>query len=558
MKRAVGIDLGTTNSAVARLVDRRPVLVPDANGDVLLPSVVGFDAAGGLLVGRAARNQLLVAPERTVRSVKRAMGSDTTFAMGGRAWSAPEISALVLRALADRVAVATGERPDAAVITVPAWFTEPQRQATREAGVLAGLEVLRLVNEPTAAALTYEGQLEERLLVYDLGGGTFDVSVVERGADFTEVLASRGDTTLGGDDLDLAIARRLAVRWERPEIERNPVGWARLLAAAERTKIALSTRTTVRVQETFLLGDAHLDLLFTRGELEAIALPLLMPTIRHVEAALADAKVALADVSRILLVGGMTRIPLVHSLLHDALGVPAHHEVDPDASVALGAAILAGRMTGAGVDAMLVDVTPQSICVAARNEADVQNPRAVVVIERNTVVPVTRSQPFQTPFSGMREVLIKVGQGESARFDDLTALGSFTFDKLAGGAAGESIDVSMHLDVSGVLTVTAIERKTGREARITITDAPHALAERRRAGGQRALQEALSGLGIDESFAAAERLLAQARVAEGGAPDARASLEAAIVALDVACASEDQAQIDRQCDVLADALLDLL
>lgn len=557
MRHVVGIDLGTTNSAVAQLREGNVRLVADAKGDELLPSVVGFDAAGALLVGRPARNQLVVAPERTVRSVKRVMGSDRRFDMGGRAWSAPEISALILRALIDRVEAATGARPEAAVITVPAWFTEPQRQATREAGVLAGLEVLRLVNEPTAAVLTYEGDLDERLLVYDLGGGTFDISVVERGADFTEVLSSRGDTTLGGDDLDLAIACRLAERWGHREVADQPIAQARLLAAAERAKIALSSRTTVRVQETFLLEGKHLDVTLTREELEEIARPLLLPTLEHLEAALADAKVSVGDVSRIVLVGGMTRMPLVHQLLHDSFGLPTHHEVDPDASVALGAAILAGRMTGAPVEAMLVDISPQSVAISVRNHYDPTDPNACVVIERNTVVPVTRSRVVFTPEAGMPWVDIGVGQGESQRFADLTRLGEFRLDKLSGGPAGAAIDVTMRLDVSGVLSVTAIERKTGREAQITISDAAHALAERRRAGSQRAVQDTTPGGGMDQAYATAERLLAQARAATGGSLQAREALSAAITGLDAACATEDQSAIDRHCDALADALLDL-
>ena len=558
MKKTVGIDLGTTNSAVAHLVDRRPVIVADARGDLLLPSVVGFDVANGLLVGRPARNQLVVAPERTVRSVKRAMGTDQQFEMGGRSWTAPEVSALILRCLIDRVETATGQRPEAAVITVPAWFTEPQRQATREAGLLAGLEVLRLVNEPTAAALTYEGDLDERLLVYDLGGGTFDVSVVERGADFTEVLASRGDTTLGGDDVDLAIARRLADRWGKRGIGQDAIGHARFLAAAERAKIALSTRTTVRVQETFLFGGAHLDMEFTREEMEEVIRPLLEPTIQHVIDALKDARVDVRDVSRMVLVGGMTRMPLVHQLLHDAFGLPVHHEVDPDASVALGAAILAARITGDAVEAMLVDVTPQSLAISVRNRWDEDDPDASVIIERNTVVPVTRSRTFQTPVGGMRKVLIQVGQGESPRFGDLTKLGSFHLEKLSGGPAGEPIDVSMHLDVSGVLKVTAVERKTGREAHVTVTDAPQALAERRRAGGQRAILEVVPAAGLAEAQAAALGLLRQAKSSTGGSADARLALDAAITGLEGACASGEQGAIQRGSDALADAILDLV
>lgn len=558
MSFAVGIDLGTTNSVVAHLVDGCPAVVSGPNGDALLPSVVGFDPHGNLLVGRPARNQFVVAPERTVRSVKRSMGSEKSFPMAGRSWTPPELSALVLRALTDQVVAATGHRPDTAVITVPAWFTEPQRQATHEAGRIAGLEVLRLVNEPTAAALTYDGTLDERMLVYDLGGGTFDVSVVERGADFTEVLASRGDTKLGGDDLDLALARWLAARWGHPDLETNPVAMARLLAAAERAKIALSTRTTVRVQESFLFNGAHLDLLLTRAELEEVALPLILPTIQHVEAALSDSRTSIGEISRVLLVGGMTSMPVVHQLIRDRLALPVHHEVDPDTSVALGAAILAGRLTGQAVAAMLVDVTPQSLAIASRNRDDESNPFASIIIERNTVVPVTRSREFQVSATGRSQMGIRVGQGEAEWFNELTELGNFVVDKISGAVEGDPVDVSMHLDVSGKLTVSATIRKTGKEGKLTISSAAGALLEHRRAGSIVALAQTKDGAGLAEAFAAAERLLAQARTIEGGSAEARQRLEQAIAALDAACAAEDAPAIHAATDTLADVILDLI
>ncbi len=557
---AVGIDLGTTNSAVAAVVGRHPSLLPDPSGNVLLPSVVGFDAQGGLLVGRPARNQLLVAPERTVRSVKRAMGSDRVWAMEGRSWTPVEISAVVLRTLVDQAAAALGSRPTRAVITVPAFFTDLQRQATRDAGTMAGLEVLRLVNEPTAAALTYEADGDTLALVYDLGGGTFDVSVVEVGQDFTEVRASRGDTALGGDDIDLAFARLIASTWRHPEAEQDPIAWARLTAAAERAKIALSERTTVRVRESFLLGDLHLDLVLTREQLEDVARPIVEPTLRHVSDALADAGLVPANVHRLVLVGGQTKMPLVRTLLEEALDIPIHADVEPDTAVALGAGLLAGRLTGESVDALLVDVTPHTLAAGVLRDLDEPDLMALPIIPRNTVVPATRSHVAYTVYPGQKEVRIPIGQGESPRFDALTTLGEVRLAGLTGKGAHQPVEIRFHLDASGVLTATAVERHSGREAEVVIADSPYALAERRRAGGARAVEDAVaaSSSGLDDLRIVARRMLDQAGRAHPEAPDRQAALQAAIQALEAALETTDADAIGQASDALADLLLELV
>ncbi|MCK6530648.1 Hsp70 family protein [Myxococcota bacterium] len=557
---AIGIDLGTTNSAVAIVLEGQPRLVPDGSGDVLLPSVVGFDAEGRTLVGRAARNQVVVAPERTVRSVKRAMGTDATFSVGGRDWTPVEVSALILRSLVDRVEASTGARPARAVITVPAFFTDAQRQATRDAGELAGLEVLRLVNEPTAAALTYAAEREEMVVVFDLGGGTFDVSVVERGPDFTEVRASHGDTHLGGDDLDVALARALAAEWGHPEVEQDRLGWERLVQAAERAKIALSERNTVKVQETWLLGDLHLDVVLTREALEEVVRPLLLPTLEHLATALEQAGVAAADVDRVLLVGGATRMPLVRQILEEALPAPVHADVDPDAAVALGAGLLAARLAGEEVDALLVDVTPHSLCAGMSHGHGDPTLYAEVIIARNTVVPVTRSRVGYTHFPGQPQVRIPIGQGEGVEFDDLTRLGEVVLTDLDPRAGIQPIDIRYHLDASGVLTVHATERLSGKDAQVRIADSPYALSERRRAGSAAAVDRASTAPaeGLEEVREVAARMLLQASKARGGDEAALARMNEAAAELARALDGGDAAAISRATDTLADRLLDMV
>lgn len=556
----IGIDLGTTNSAVARVEAGQVRLVADASGDVLVPSFVGFDTEGRLRVGRPARNQWVVAPERTVKSVKRTMGTGATFQMGGRSWSPAEVSALILRALADRVEAATGERPGRAVVTVPAFFNDVQRQATRDAGELAGLEVVRLVNEPTAAALTYTCEADELIAVYDLGGGTFDVSVVERGPDFTEVRASHGDTALGGDDLDRALAREIAREWGHPEVEHDPVAWARLVQTTERAKIALTERTTVKVQEAFLLGDLHLDLVLTRDRLEEVVRPLLEPTVEHVNEALRAAGLEAGALSRIVLVGGATRMPLVRDLLERAFSVPVHAEVDPDAAVALGAGLLAGRLAGEAVDALLVDVTPFSLCAGmARSPRDPEL-WSTVIVPRNTVVPVTRSQVGYTLGFGQPKVIVPIGQGEAERFRDLAYLGEVVLEGLDPGASVQPIDIRFHLDASGVLEVTATERHTRKEAIVTIQNSPHALSEHRKAGGSTAVEEATlaPSQGLDEARTVARRLLAQAERTPSGDSETLTQARAAAQEVATALEGDDLGALLAATDRLADRLLDLV
>ncbi len=402
----VGIDLGTTNSLIGALVDGKPRLFADASGAELLPSVVGAGPGGELYVGRAAKNRRLLDPRGTVVSVKRSMGTDVRLEVGKRELSPPQVSALILGALLDRAEAALGSRPTRAVITVPAYFGEAQRQATRDAGAMAGLTVERLVNEPTAAALTYQSGAEELVMVYDLGGGTFDVSVLERDEGLLEVRASRGDTHLGGDDIDRALSELVLARLgaARAAVEADPRAMTRVVEAAERAKIALSDKEEVRLFDPFLTGEGadavHLDLALTRADVEEVARPFVQRTLSHVDAALRDAGVAASAASRILLVGGASKMPLVRRMVAGHLGRPVHVDLDADRAVALGASLLAGRIGGADVDEVLVDITPHTLAVGAADQAYLEGRepelRATTVIPRNTVVPVERTRTVYT------------------------------------------------------------------------------------------------------------------------------------------------------------------
>lgn len=483
MTTVVGIDLGTTNSLVAALEDGQPWVIPDEAGELLLPSVVGLDAEGQLLVGAAARRQYAAAPERTVRSIKRQMGSSGTVALGESRHRPQEISALILRTLKQRAEAALGEAVEQAVITVPAYFTDAQRQATKEAGEIAGMEVLQILNEPTAAALVFDRRDDDsqRLLVYDLGGGTFDVSIVEITGPVTEVLASHGNNRLGGDDFDRRLQRLLAERFEEVHGEAlpaEPALEARLLQAAERAKIQLSERTQVTVREPYLhsAGDTplHLETELDREAFEALIQPLLHDTLTAIDRALADAGLQAGDLDRAILVGGSTRIPLVQELVEEHLpGVPVT-SFEPDRCVALGAALQAGVLNGEEVDTFLVDVTPHSLGVATAVETETGLIPNIfsTIIPRNTVIPVSRSRLYFTMHDNQKRVHIEVSQGENLNAEDNVPLGSFDVEGLPLKPAGDvSIEVQFSFDLSGILTVTASETSSGRQEQLVVNDA---------------------------------------------------------------------------------------
>ena len=480
----VGIDLGTTNSEVAIISGGKPQVVLERD-EAILPSCVGLDDTGNVIVGHRARNQAAVAPERTVLSVKRLMGTGTRVPMGEDEYTPQEISAFILKALKERVDRALGRDVRKAVITVPAYFTDAQRQATREAGEIAGLTVVRIINEPTAAALSYESRDpgHRKILVYDLGGGTFDVSVVGIEEGVVEVLASTGDNRLGGDDFDELVVERLNAHIETEMgiegVRGDRLVQARLSRAAERAKIELSDQPYVRIEEDHIAsmgGEArHLSCELTRADFESDIEDLLSRTMKAVTTALNDAGVRPSQLDRILLVGGSTRIPRIAALLAERLGQEPHGEVDPDLCVALGAAVQAGIEMGEDMQAVLVDVTPYTFGTSAVGEL-YGMPYAhqfIPLIRRNAKLPATRTDVFFTMFEDQESVDIKVYQGEDPDALKNVETGTFHFTGLnrRQGAREQGLLFTYSLDLDGLLHVHAQERATGRELRGVVENA---------------------------------------------------------------------------------------
>jgi molecular chaperone DnaK len=477
----IGIDLGTTNSEVAVIKDGRPIVL-EADGDPILPSVVGLDQQGQLLVGKAARNQYVLAPERTIRSIKRKMGQEVTVDLGGKAYSPQEISAIILRTLKERAEKALGHAVSKVVITVPAFFNDGQRQATRQAGELAGLEVLRIINEPTAAVLTYDPHPTdlERLLVYDLGGGTFDVSVAQVENGVVEILASHGDTQLGGDDFDQLLLDHICESFKQKhgiDLREAAASKARVLRAAEEAKKRLSFDPVTTVEEEFIALKAgkslNLVMEITRYEYEELIRPLLLKTLTCLDDALSDAMLQASQIDKVVLVGGATRTPLVHHLLEERLGRPVHCEIEPDLAVAMGAAVQGGLISGIDVGPILVDITPHTLGISALGELHgFRSPHAFSrIIERNTPLPAFRTEIYSTVFDDQDAAEIRVFQGENCDTRYNTLVGEFRIEGLAEVPAGNQILVRLDLDLNGILKVTATERATGLEKHVLIDSA---------------------------------------------------------------------------------------
>jgi molecular chaperone DnaK len=497
----VGIDLGTTNSEVAAFAGSQvSVLGP---GDTrMLPSCVGFSASGDLLVGEAARNQQALYPERTVRSIKRRMGSEDTVTVGGKEFTPQEISALILRELAEWAHRSLGELPQKAVITVPAYFSDRQRNATREAGALAGLEVVRILNEPTAASLAYgygDGS-RHTVLVYDLGGGTFDVSVVTVEGDITEVLASHGNNHLGGDDFDDLLAARLADEFRKRHgfdlREEHTAAKARLWWAAEEAKKKLSFEPYVKVREESLVIQAgkplHLEVEISRDEYETLIRPLVESTLDSVSKALVDSGKKPGDLDAILLVGGSTRTPLVSHLLSERTGLDPRQDVHPDLCVALGAGVLASRLAGHSVERILVDVSPYSFGVSYLGDrGGVPYPHCYKpIIHRNTPLPLTRTERFYTTFPEQTTVEVQVFQGDDEDALKNIPVGDFRIDGLTEmDDELNEVLCRMRLDLDGILEVTAVEKCTGKSKHITISGALRARSAEEIAAGRKRIQD---------------------------------------------------------------------
>jgi molecular chaperone DnaK len=492
MEVIVGIDLGTTNSEIAVIRDGRPEVIR-VDGEAILPSVVGLDPEGRLLVGTPARNQCILAPERTVRSIKRKMGEDVKVRLGDRDYAPQEISAIILGRLKERAEQFLGQPVRKAVITVPAFFNEVQREATREAGELAGLEVVRIINEPTAAALTYDPDTQsmERLLVYDLGGGTFDVSIVQVEQGVVEVLASHGDTHLGGDDFDELLLNYVCdefAKEHKVDLRKLPAAKSRVLGAVEEAKKVLSAEAVAAIQEEFIAehnGAAlHLDLEIERHKYEDLIEPLLAKTLTCVDQSLDDARLNAQQIDKVILVGGASRTPLVHRLLERRLGRELHTEVDPDLCVAMGAAVQGGLINGIDVGPVLVDITPHTLGIEAVGELHgmISDYSLAPVIHRNTPLPATRSEMFTTASDQQKVARIAVYQGENEDARENQFIGEFLLEGLSEVDAGNEILVRFTLDLNGILKVMAVEQATGLQKQLTVENAVSRFREQSRAG----------------------------------------------------------------------------
>jgi molecular chaperone DnaK len=478
----LGIDLGTTNSEIAIYRDGHPEVLRDAQGRVILPSVVGLTENGELLVGEEARNQFLLYPERTVRSIKRRMGSDAKVRLGEREYTPQEISAIILSRLKEIAQAQLGRTIRKAVITVPAYFSDTQRQATREAGEIAGLEVARIINEPTAAALVYEATQHQgkRILVYDLGGGTFDVSVVRIEQGVVEVISSHGNNHLGGDDFDHKIVEHVLEHLKLKhgvDVADWPQAMARILRSAEDAKKQLSDHPYARIAEEYLAEHGgqpvNLDLELSREQYEDMIAPFIEETLGAIHIALESAGLTSSQVDEILLVGGATRTPLIRRRLVEVFGSQPRGEVDPDLCVAMGAAIQGAAMTGTEVSAVLVDVTPYTFGTSALGElnGELYPYHYVPIIPKNTPIPARMSEAFFTVLDEQTDVDVRIYQGENSDALENIKIGEFRVSGLSREPAGNPVILDLALDRNGILQVSAREKKTGLERRITIDNA---------------------------------------------------------------------------------------
>jgi molecular chaperone DnaK (HSP70) len=532
----VGIDLGTTNSEIALYREGRPEVLGDEQDRLILPSVVGLSEGGDLLVGEAARNQFLLYPERTIRSIKRRMGSDAQVRLGERDYTPQEISAIILSRLKEIAERRLGRPVRKAVITVPAYFSDAQRQATREAGEIAGLEVARIINEPTAAALVYEAAQHQgkRILVYDLGGGTFDVSVVRIEEGVVEVISSHGNNHLGGDDFDHKIVEHvlehLKIKHGVDAADR-PQAMARILRSAEDAKKRLSDHPYARIAEEYLADKdgtpVNLDLELSRLDYEAMIMPFIEETLGAIHIALESAGLASSQVDEILLVGGATRTPLIRRRLAEAFGTDPRGEVDPDLCVAMGAAIQGAAIAGTEVSAVLVDVTPYTFGTSALGELDgeLYPYKYVPIIPRNTPIPVRRSEVFHTVTDQQSSVDVRIFQGENSDALENIQIGEFQVTGLSKAPAGNPVIIDLALDRDGILQVSAREKNTGLERRITIDkamsryDRAQLEEARQRIGGLFGKPEEAEGSDVANGPDDALVAKAQAKLEEAGEED---------------------------------------
>ena len=469
----VGIDLGTTNSELAVVQDGQ-LKVVNIHGNPIMPSCVGLDPSGKLIVGQTAKNQLVAAPESTLLSIKRKMGEDTKVTLGGKSFSPEEISSFILRELKQEGERELGQSITKAVITVPAFFNERQRKATQVAGQLAGLEVLRILNEPTAAALAYGAgsSAEETMLVYDLGGGTFDVSVVVVESGVVEVKASHGDTHLGGDDFDQALVEHVTAEFKKQnglDLHQDPKTLRRLKVVMERAKCRLSDEGFVQIREEYLDGKHHLELEITRAEYERMIQHYLEKTLQCIHQSMTDAKLTPRAINKVMLVGGATRTPMVQRLLKERLLLDPRFEINPDLIVAMGAAVQAGVLAGEKRHSILVDITPHTFSTATVAEVEGMDQLVCApLIPRNTPLPASKSDLFYTLFDNQEEVKVTAYQGESPLPEGNVLIGDFMVEGLSKVPVGNPIIIHFALDLNGMLKVTATEKATGLAKTVTM------------------------------------------------------------------------------------------
>jgi molecular chaperone DnaK len=578
MAKAVGIDLGTTNSVIAATEDGKPTVIPNAEGSRTTPSVVAFTPQGERLVGQLARRQAILNPKGTIYSAKRFIGrrydevqselnavsfdvvpgpdGAVRFNVTGRQYAPEEISALVLRKLADDAGKFLGERVTEAVITVPAYFNDAQRQATKDAGRIAGLEVLRIINEPTAAALAYglDKKQNETVLVFDLGGGTFDVSILDIGDGVIEVRATAGDTHLGGDDFDRRLVDYLADEFQRDngiDLRTDPQALQRLFEAAEKAKVELSAVTQTTVSLPFITADAngpkHLNTTIMRSTFEKITADLVERTTGPVGQAMADAKLTATDIDEVILVGGATRMPAVQNLVRRLTGgKDPNMTVNPDEVVALGAAVQAAVLKGEVKDVLLLDVTPLSLGIETLGGV------LTKIIERNTTIPARRTEVFSTAEDNQSAVDVVVLQGERERAADNRVLGRFRLENVRPAPRGmPQIEVTFDIDANGILNVSARDKDTGAEQRITISESSNldqgevermvADAERHRDSDMRLRELTDARNGLDTAAYQVERILEE----RGGSLPVHEKARAENTVNDARQALREDAPLDR-------------
>ncbi len=547
MAKIIGIDLGTTNSCVAVIEGGEAVVIPNAEGARTTPSVVGFKKDGERIVGRVAKQSAVSAPDRTISSIKRDMGTAKTVTVDGKSYTPQEISAMILSKLKQDAESYLGDTVTEAVITVPAYFTDAQRQATKDAGKIAGLEVKRIINEPTAAALAYgiDKENDQKIMVYDLGGGTFDVSIIEMGDGVQEVLATAGNNRLGGDDFDQKIVNWLIDGFKKEtgvDLSADKMAVQRLREAAEKTKIELSGGMTSNINLPFITADAtgpkHLDMTLSRADFNRLTADLVEATMGPVRQALSDSGLSASQIDKVLLVGGSTRIPAVQEAVQKFMGKEPFKGINPDECVAMGAALQAGVLGGEVKGLLLLDVTPLSLGVETMGGVMTR------VIERNTTIPTKKSQIFSTAVDNQPSVEVHVLQGEREFARDNKTLGMFHLDGIAPARRGvPQIEVTFDIDANGIVNVSAKDLGTGKEQHITITASTNMSKE----DVEKAVQEA-------EQYAAEDKKRREDVELRNGADQAVYQCEKTMEELGDKLEEADKTELQSRIDALKEAL----